>query len=386
MTTRESKEPSSSDHIDYNMAAPTPTRTSTASMSSESDSSSDEEHNMSSAPSSLNTSLQSIYFQRMACSAKNVTSNVSIVTANALTPCAEKLREHVDNSIYLQRMASSAKNVKSNVSTVTHSNSERVKSGCTQHVLSSDRRKIEVLVVLFSALFLFAALAAKSIHKNSPAPPTYTSVGSSGNPAASSPFDSRPPPPFSTPQDPAASPSFQVVVQPTFPPVEPIHDENDEPTDGDQDEDIETVVKPSTYIPGDLSVTENGLLLSTGLKSRIVAKSGTPVVNIYGVVSPQNFHPLPDAGACFENPDGSGGWVYVSNSEEDYGKGGVGALYFDASGNVLSYKRLLDGTTDNCGGGKLFFSYSYIMLSFTHPNLNSNRQNSVGYLYYPGRK
>lgn len=124
-----------------------------------------------------------------------------------------------------------------------------------------------------------------------------------------------------------------------------------------------------TYIPGKLTVSSNGLLLSEGLKSRIVATAGQPVTlnglpplqtsnsngntsseNVY-YKSSQSFHTEPDGAAIFPWAE-TGGWVYVSNSEsKDKGTGGVGAIYFDKDGNVLDYQRLLDGTTMNCGGG-----------------------------------
>jgi hypothetical protein len=105
-----------------------------------------------------------------------------------------------------------------------------------------------------------------------------------------------------------------------------------------------------TYVPGELRVTENGLVLSMGLQSRIIARTNESVISFDGRLSSAVFHEWPNAGACFDHPDG--GWVYVSNSEVKYGKGGVGAIYFDANGNILNYDRLLDGTTCNCGGGK----------------------------------
>lgn len=69
------------------------------------------------------------------------------------------------------------------------------------------------------------------------------------------------------------------------------------------------------------------------------------------------FHPLPDFGATFEDPNNPGGWIYVSNSEvrnftlHPQG-GGVGALKFDSQGRVTEYRMLLTGTTANCGGGR----------------------------------
>jgi len=45
------------------------------------------------------------------------------------------------------------------------------------------------------------------------------------------------------------------------------------------------------------------------------------------------------------------GYVYVVNSEESDGDGGVYGLYFDKDGNLDEYKALLTRTTRNCGGG-----------------------------------
>lgn len=109
-----------------------------------------------------------------------------------------------------------------------------------------------------------------------------------------------------------------------------------------------------TYIPGKAVVSENGLLLSQGLTSRILAVAGKPVALVNGQFSKLSFHSLPDGAAIFEDP-ASTQYKYVSNSESET-DGGVGSLTFDADGNVLSYERLLSGTTRNCGGGKTFWN------------------------------
>jgi uncharacterized protein len=49
------------------------------------------------------------------------------------------------------------------------------------------------------------------------------------------------------------------------------------------------------------------------------------------------------------------GWVYVSNSEGKE-RGGVGAIYFNAQGQVVDYKMILTGTRMNCGGGPTFWN------------------------------
>ncbi|CAJ1968987.1 unnamed protein product, partial [Cylindrotheca closterium] len=133
-----------------------------------------------------------------------------------------------------------------------------------------------------------------------------------------------------------------------------------------------------TYIPGKLNVRSNGLLLSEGLTSRVIAISGQ-AVELTGLPplqtsttttsggtnqgassslselqyykSTQGFHEKPDGAAVFPWAE-TGGWVYVSNSEvKEEGQGGVGAIYFDKEGKVVDYQRLLDGTTMNCSGG-----------------------------------
>lgn len=111
-----------------------------------------------------------------------------------------------------------------------------------------------------------------------------------------------------------------------------------------------------TYSPGHLStVAENGLYLSQGLKSRIIAKSGSKVDLVGGGQSAATFHSLPDAGACFANPSVTtnvGGWAYVSNSEVGSKSGGVGSIIFNSAGEVIDYIRPVTGTSRNCGGGK----------------------------------
>jgi hypothetical protein len=117
----------------------------------------------------------------------------------------------------------------------------------------------------------------------------------------------------------------------------------------------------ATYVPGKLNVYSNGLLLSEGLQSRVVARTGHPV-NFTGRIadgvgglnqSTELFHDEPDGAAVFPWPE-TGGWFYVTNSEvkEVSNAGGVSALYFDKDGHVVDFQRLLTGTTGNCGGGK----------------------------------
>jgi secreted PhoX family phosphatase len=88
----------------------------------------------------------------------------------------------------------------------------------------------------------------------------------------------------------------------------------------------------------------NGLLLPDGFTSRVVGTTGQLVAG-----TDYEWHVLPDGGACFPTDDG--GWVYVSNSEALNSAGGVGALRFDAAGEIVDAYRILDGTNINCAGG-----------------------------------
>jgi hypothetical protein len=109
-----------------------------------------------------------------------------------------------------------------------------------------------------------------------------------------------------------------------------------------------------TYVPGEATISQNGLLLSTGLTSRIIATKETRVQYDTGGQSAETFHVAPDGGAVFKD-DATGGWIYVSNSESS-SQGGVGAITFNAAGQVIGYKRILTGTRRNCGGGKTYWN------------------------------
>lgn len=91
----------------------------------------------------------------------------------------------------------------------------------------------------------------------------------------------------------------------------------------------------------------NGVRLPAGFQARIVARSGSKPLPDKSYV----WHVAPDGGATFATDDG--GWIYVSNSEWFLppNMGGVGALRFDASGNVIDAYSLLSGSRQNCAGG-----------------------------------
>lgn len=75
---------------------------------------------------------------------------------------------------------------------------------------------------------------------------------------------------------------------------------HEDPTDG-----------TPTYIPGDLTKRENGIILSTGLTSTIIARTGIPVSYVNDGQSNRNFHGDPDAGAVFEDINGTNPGGYV---------------------------------------------------------------------------
>ena len=87
----------------------------------------------------------------------------------------------------------------------------------------------------------------------------------------------------------------------------------------------------------------DGVRLPDGFSIRVVARSGEPVL-------PEGhpWHASPDGGATFATQDG--GWIYVSNSELPL-VGGVGALRFDAKGELVDAYPILQDTNINCAGG-----------------------------------
>lgn len=92
----------------------------------------------------------------------------------------------------------------------------------------------------------------------------------------------------------------------------------------------------------------NGIRLLPGFRSRLIARSGNPVLP----GSAYRWHGRPDGAASFATPDG--GWILVSNSEVRRvdGGGGVGAIRFDARGNIVDAYPILAGSDYNCAGGK----------------------------------
>ena len=92
---------------------------------------------------------------------------------------------------------------------------------------------------------------------------------------------------------------------------------------------------------GLLAADANGVMLPRGFSSKVLATSGE-------LVAAYPWHPAPDGGAVFPQPDG--GWVYTSNSEVPVA-GGAGAIRFGKDGSIASAYRILTGTSQNCAGG-----------------------------------
>lgn len=91
---------------------------------------------------------------------------------------------------------------------------------------------------------------------------------------------------------------------------------------------------------------ENGIRLPKGFSSKVLARSSQRVIS----TADYKWHAAPDGGACFATDDG--GWVYASNSEIAKNKGGAGCLRFNASGDIVDAYPILQGSNENCAGGK----------------------------------
>lgn len=96
-------------------------------------------------------------------------------------------------------------------------------------------------------------------------------------------------------------------------------------------------------------VNSIGLRLPRGFSSRIVATAQQKVTLASGAKSSYAWHKYPDGGACFATDDG--GWIYTSNSEIDFKRGGAGVLRFNSEGEIVDAYSILKNTSQNCAGG-----------------------------------
>mmetsp|Transcript_24776 Transcript_24776/g.38193 ORF Transcript_24776/g.38193 Transcript_24776/m.38193 type:complete len:653 (-) Transcript_24776:343-2301(-) len=106
----------------------------------------------------------------------------------------------------------------------------------------------------------------------------------------------------------------------------------------------------ATYFPGNLIRVKEGYRISEGLDIKRIATKDQRVQTISGE-SRDAMHKWPDAAGVFPNPDIQG-YSYVSNSESTPGRGGVGIIDMNNQHQVVNYRKVLSGTTKNCGGGK----------------------------------
>jgi len=109
----------------------------------------------------------------------------------------------------------------------------------------------------------------------------------------------------------------------------------------------EAVPGPGPYGPiDDAAVNADGVVVPPGFTVRRIANALEPVGGTDHV-----WHKFPDGAACFPTP--AGGWNYVCNSEVflPRGLGGVGAIEFDAAGEIIAARSILTGSSGNCAGG-----------------------------------
>ncbi|KAL7546102.1 hypothetical protein ACHAWF_009434, partial [Thalassiosira exigua] len=165
-------------------------------------------------------------------------------------------------------------------------------------------------------------------------------------PTTSAPTVASTPPPTT---EPTPSPTEEPTPAPTPPPTDA---PTPPPTDGPTDAPTPSgpfFFGEEFYYDEDLDID-----VSVGLTVKPIAWTGRPVPYADGGESKSNYHEDSDAaGIISMNPADplNSGYVYVANAEKGDGEGGVYGIYFDKDGNILEYKALLTGTTDNCGGG-----------------------------------
>ncbi|KAL7533935.1 hypothetical protein ACHAWF_006243 [Thalassiosira exigua] len=168
--------------------------------------------------------------------------------------------------------------------------------------------------------------------------------------------------PTSSPtSNPTSRPTDQPTKEPTSQPTnEMTPAPTSEPTPAPTSEPIASPTAPPTtagpFFFGEEFYTDSDLeiQISKGLSVRAIAWTGQPVPYANGENSELDYHEDSDAaGIISMDPTDplNSGYVYVSNAESGDGEGGAYGIYFDKDGNVLEYKALLTGTTDNCGGG-----------------------------------
>lgn len=129
------------------------------------------------------------------------------------------------------------------------------------------------------------------------------------------------------------APSFQPTPRPS---AKPINDPNESNETG--------------FLGYDLVKNDDlNLLVNAGLEVKLIAKKNEKVQFNDGKKSDITYHEYMDGAGVIALQDG--GYVYVSNSENDDGLGGVWGLYFNAKHEIVGFKKLMGDTTWNCSGG-----------------------------------
>jgi hypothetical protein len=107
-----------------------------------------------------------------------------------------------------------------------------------------------------------------------------------------------------------------------------------------------------TLVLGKLVTVENGMTLSEGLSSRLIATTNQTILYGTGVFSALRMHGHAAGGDTFVDtrPGNPGGWVYLSGRDEAVG--GVAALTFNKDGQVIDYEMILEETVFSSNGGR----------------------------------
>ena len=143
-------------------------------------------------------------------------------------------------------------------------------------------------------------------------------------------------------------------VTATEAPTQTIVSATDAPTTSPTTPATDPGQQESTFVMGRLSKIENGLTLSEGLSSVIIAKTSDQVLYpSTGELSVAQFHARPAGGDTFADTRGGndGGWVYLSGRDASV-EGGVGQLTMNSEGDVINYEMILEGTMAISNGGR----------------------------------
>src|SRR5262245_21499826 len=96
---------------------------------------------------------------------------------------------------------------------------------------------------------------------------------------------------------------------------------------------------------GDLDAPDAlGVALQDGYRAQLIGATGQFVGSTL-----YPWHVAPDGGGTVSTPDG--GWIYVSNSEDNGNSGGTSAIRFAPDGRIVDAYRIAVGLKWACAGG-----------------------------------